>query len=32
MFPLLEDTRSGKGGEIQLTDIAQLLIEQPVQA
>lgn len=33
IFPILEKTRSGKGGEIQLTDaIAQLLAEQPVLA
>jgi UTP--glucose-1-phosphate uridylyltransferase len=33
IFDLLEDTKPGKGGEIQLTDaIAQLLQEQPVRA
>jgi UTP--glucose-1-phosphate uridylyltransferase len=33
IFDLLEDTKPGKGGEIQLTDaIARLLQEQPVRA
>jgi len=33
IFPILEKTRSGRGGEIQLTDgIRQLLQQQPVYA
>ena len=33
IFPILDKTRSGKGGEIQLTDaIAQLLVQHKVLA